>query len=125
MRLLLDSHAYLWWLLDDAQLSDRLRTSLEDPSTLVFVSAASIWELGIKARLGRLELGGADLVGEIAANGFIELPVSAQHASVAADLPANHPDPFDRMLIAQAQIEGLTCATRDPAFQDYAVPTIW
>lgn len=125
IRLLLGSETYLWWLADDPQLGSQVRTAMWDPSTVVFVSSATIWELAIKARLGRVELNGADLASEIAANGFMELPISALHAAHAAALPNHLDNPFDRMLVAQAQLEGLTCATRDEAFSAYDVPVLW
>jgi len=125
VRLLLDSHAFLWWLLDDQRLSARARSAMLEPSTVVYVSAATVWELAVKAALGRLDLGGADLVEEIAANGFAELPITAAHASAAGALPRHHDDPFDRMLVAQAGLEGLHCVTRDPAFAAYGVEVLW
>ena len=72
-----------------------------------------------------MDVGGADLVAEISASDFLELPITGHHAQRAGTLPRHHDDPFDRMLVAQAQLEGLTCVTRDPAFQPYDVPTIW
>ena len=121
MRLLLDSHAFLWWLAEDPQLSTGARQAVADPAATVFVSAATVWELSIKAALGRLDLGGADLVAEIAENLFVELPVNARHSLAAAYLPRHHGDPFDRMLIAQAQIEGLTVVSRDAALRAYEI----
>ena len=121
MRLLLDSHAYLWWLADDARLTERARTAIADSRSIVHVSAATIWELAIKAALGRIDTGGADITEEIAANGFVELPISARHAAQAGGLPRHHDNPFDRMLIAQALSEELTLITRDPAFRAYEV----
>lgn len=125
MKLLLDAHAYLWWLADDQRLGARARKAIVDPANAVLVSAATVWEIAIKAALGRLDLHGADLVAEIAANRFLELPITAAHAAAAAALPRHHDDPFDRMLIAQTQIEHLRCVTRDPAFAAYRVPTMW
>ena len=125
MRLLLDSHAFLWWLVDDSRLKDVARREISDPESLVYVSAATIWELTIKAALGRLESGDTDLVEEIAENGFVELAITARHAEHAGRLPRHHDDPFDRMLVAQAVAEGLTCVTRDPEFSKYGVPTLW
>jgi PIN domain nuclease of toxin-antitoxin system len=125
VRLLLDTHAYLWWLEDDSQLSAGVRSAIADPASLVYVSAASVWEIAIKATLGRIEVGDADLVSEIEASDFLELPISARHAQAAGTLPRHHDDPFDRMLIAQAQLEGLTCATRDPSFTSYDISTLW
>ncbi len=125
MRVLLDSHAYLWWLIDDAQLSEGARSVISAPESIVHVSAATIWELSIKAALGRLDLGGVDLSSEIALNDFVELPITAAHAKSAGALPRHHDDPFDRMLIAQAGVEGLTCVTRDQAFERYDLFTHW
>lgn len=124
MRLLLDSHAFLWWLADDPRLNDAARREITNPESLVFVSAATIWELTIKAALGRLESGDIDLIEEIAENGFMELAITARHAERAGRLPRHHDDPFDRMLVAQALIEGLICVTRDPEFPKYGVTTL-
>lgn len=85
------------------------------------MSAATVWELSIKAALGKLDLGGANLADEIEENDFVELPMTARHSRVAGFLPRHHDDPFDRMLIAQAQLEGLTLVTRDAAFRDYGI----
>ena len=121
MKLLLDSHAFLWWLNEDPKLSAEARQAVADPNSVVHVSAATIWELAIKSALGKLDLDGADLAQEIEANDFVELPMTARHSLAAAGLPRHHDDPFDRMLIAQARIEGLTILTRDPAFRDYGI----
>lgn len=121
MKLLLDSHAFLWWLVEDPKLTADARQAIADPASIVHVSAATVWELSIKATLGKLDLGGSDLVEEIEANGFVELPMTARHSLVAGTLPRHHEDPFDRMLIAQARIEGLTIVTREPAFRAYDV----
>ncbi len=120
MRLLLDTHAYLWWLADDPKLGAEAREGLADPAAIVYVSAASVWEIAIKRQLGKLELEG-DPVEEIWSNGFVELPMTARHADRAGRLPRHHDDPFDRMLIAQAELEHLTLVSRDAAFEDYAV----
>jgi PIN domain nuclease of toxin-antitoxin system len=121
VNLLLDSHAFLWWLAEDPKLSAGARQVVADPASIVYVSAATIWELSVKAALGKLDLDGADLVAEIEENDFVELPITARHSLAAAYLPRHHEDPFDRMLIAQAQIEGLTMVTKDPAFRAYGV----
>lgn len=124
MKLLLDSHAFLWWLEESPKLSSEARQAVADPSAIVHISAATVWELSIQAALGKLDLDGADLVEEIEENDFIELPMTARHSSAAATLPRHHDDPFDRMLIAQARLEGLTVVTRDPAFRAYGVPIL-
>jgi PIN domain nuclease of toxin-antitoxin system len=125
VRLLLDTHAYLWWLTDDPRLSEPAREAIGVGGSVVHVSAATVWEIAIKSTLGRLELGGADIVSEIGANGFSELPISAAHAAAAGVLPRVHADPFDRMLVAQSRLEGLVCVTRDPVFVEYQVPVLW
>jgi PIN domain nuclease of toxin-antitoxin system len=125
VKLLLDSHAFLWWLAGHRSLSSAARAAVADPANVVFVSAASIWEVEIKRKLGRLEVGDANLVAEISANRFLELPILARHAEAAARLPAHHDDPFDRMLVAQSQLEGMICVTRDPWFEAYGVPRLW
>jgi PIN domain nuclease of toxin-antitoxin system len=125
LKLLLDSHAFLWWLADDRKLSADARRAIADPANAVLVSAATIWELEIKRALGRLDVGESDLAAEVAANDFGELAVRASHAVTAAHLPAHHSDPFDRMLVAQANIEGLICVTSDPAFAAYGAATLW
>jgi len=124
VKLLLDSHTFLWWLAEDPKLSAGARQAVADPSSTVHVSAATVWELSIKASLGKLDLDGADLVEEIEENDFVELPMTARHSLAAATLARHHNDPFDRMLIAQARIEGLTIVTRDPAFRAYGVATL-
>lgn len=121
MKLLLDSHAFLWWLVEDPRLGAGAKQAIADPSSVVHVSAATVWELSIKASLGKLDLGGTNLCEVIEENAFLELPMTARHARAAAALPRHHDDPFDRMLIAQGHIEGLTIVTRDPAFPAYEI----
>ncbi len=120
MRLLLDTHAYLWWLRDDSKLSSGARQAIASPASLVHVSAATIWEAAIKAEVGRLQIDG-DLVEEIENNNFIELPMTAAHAALAGALPPHHRDPFDRMLVAQAGKEALQLVTHDSQLADYGV----
>ena len=122
MSLLLDTHAVLWWLAGDS-LDAGVAERIADPTVLVVVSAASIWEAAIKQSLGKLTTPGP--LGPAALDaGFEPLPVGFEHAQKAAELPRHHRDPFDRMLIAQALIEGLTIVTRDPAFSHYEVPIV-
>ena len=120
MRLLVDTHVYLWWLSDDPQLRDEARAAVADPEAMIHVSAVSVWEIAIKSALGKLEVDG-DPVKEIGANGFIELPMTARHAHLAGHLPRHHEDPFDRMLIAQAQLENLVLVSRDAALAAYEI----
>ena len=119
MRLLLDTHALLWWLDADPRLDPAAVSAIGDADT-VMVSAASAWEIAIKQALGKLT-GPDDLAGELVTNGFTPLPITVAHASTAGALPPHHPDPFDRMLVAQARLEGLTLVTRDPRLADYGV----
>ena len=128
MRVLLDTHALLWWLDGDKRLPLRVRRVIEDERTAVFVSAASVWEITTKARLGKLpgaETVAADVPTAVAAQGFEALPVSLLHAQRAGGLAADHRDPFDRMLIAQAQLENLHLVTNDEAFDDMGVDRFW
>ena len=122
MRLLLDTHTLLWWTTDDKRLKASERQAIADDDAMVWVSAASVWEIAIKARLGRLELDDVDLGRELERNNFLEMPILWRHAEVAGSLPQHHHDPFDRMLIAQAQTEQLTIVSYDRAFRDYDVP---
>ena len=124
MRLLLDTHVWLWWLTDDRRLGSRLRSTLGNRRAQVFVSAISAWEIAIKAALGRLRLPRADLEAEIVANGFAELVVRSRHGLLAGRLSPVHDDPFDRMLVAQAQSEELTIVTSDPVFARYGVDVL-
>lgn len=124
MRVLLDTHIFLWWLLDSPRLADIDAQAIADPATVVCVSAASIWEASIKSSLGRLDLDGVDLVDEIRLNGFVELGISAAHCWSAGRLPPHHSDPFDRMLVAQAQHEQLILVTDDEVVAQYAVPIL-
>lgn len=124
MRVLLDTHAFLWWLAGSSRLKGGARKTIADPSSIVYVSAVTCWEIAIKERLGKLTVLKADIDSEIPANGFVELPISARHAVRAGCLPAHHDDPFDRMLVAQAQLEGLVLLTHDPAFSPYGVSVL-
>ncbi len=119
MRLLLDTHALLWWLADEG-LTTEARDAIADPANLVAVSAASAWEISIKKALGKLAAPD-DLEQQVQTGGFLPLPISIAHGVAAGQLPYHHEDPFDRMLIAQAHIEGLTIVTRDKRFDVYGV----
>lgn len=125
MELLLDTHVLLWWDRDDELLGDAARAAIASPNNRVFVSAASAWEIAIKVRKGKLELKGRPSR-LIRANGFSPLPMHAEHAEVAGALQWEHPDPFDRMLVAQAQLEGLTLVHADLTIREYrGLPQLW
>ncbi len=118
MRFLLDTHIFLWAVQGNASLKPRVRRMME-AAEQVYVSAASIWEIAIKARLGKIEASAVDLVGAIEASGFLELPVRAVHAIRVADLPLHHTDPFDRLLVSQAMVEPLRLLTVDTVLCQY------
>ena len=120
MNLLLDTHVLLWWLADDGRLSREARATIRDPRSVVYVSAATAWEISIKRALGKLDAP-ANLDTAIADSGFLELPITMAHALAAGDLPDHHTDPFDRMLVAQAISEQLALVTRDEQLARYGV----
>lgn len=122
-RLLLDTHALIWWLSGDKQLGTVAQTKIADPNNQVFVSAASIWEMSIKQQMGKL-VAPDDLDTVVDQAGFLKLPISLFHAQQAGRLPEHHKDPFDRMLIAQAQAEGLIIVTKDTHFPAYGLGLI-
>ena len=123
MILLLDAHALLWWLDDDPGLSAPVRRSLEDPANEVLASAASLWELEIKRVVGRLDAP-ADLLATLDESDIGTLSLTGSDAIAAARLPLHHRDPFDRMVIAQAQRVDAVVVTRDRAFADYDVKVL-
>ncbi len=122
MKLLLDTHVLLWWLADDPlpRVADE---AIRSPRNVVCVSAASAWEIGIKVGLGKLRLPD-DLSARMRAERFTPLPVTMAHGLRVAELPLLHGDPFDRLLVAQAQLEGLTIVTRDERIARYGVETL-
>lgn len=127
MRVLIDTHVFLWWLAGDRRLSRRARTVLEDEETVVLVSAASAWEIATKVRIGKLpdaDVVASDVSAAIAGQGFEELPVRVLHAQRAGELPGPHRDPLDRMLAAQAQIEGVPIVSADAVFDTFGVKRI-
>jgi PIN domain nuclease of toxin-antitoxin system len=123
VRLLLDTHVFLWWRADDKRLRPTVRKAIAE-AEIVFVSAASAWEAAIKVALGRLRIPDTLEAGVIE-SGFEKLPINFTHAEDAAQLPPHHNDPFDRMLIAQAAAEGLTLVTHDRRLQPYGIDIMW
>ena len=128
MSLLLDTHAFLWWIADDPRLSHGARAALSDSDREVFFSAASAWEMAIKARLGKLRV--ADdlsrfVTDQLATNGFRVLPVALAHALDVHALPAHHRDPFDRLLVAQCRVENLRLVSGDSKLAPYDIEIIW
>jgi PIN domain nuclease of toxin-antitoxin system len=124
LKLLLDTHAAIWWLSDDERFSDTAAAHLTDDTNVVLLSAAVVWEVAIKRSLGKLEAPD-DLARSLLGAGVLPLPVALEHASAVEALPWHHRDPFDRVLVAQASIEGAAMVSRDPALHPYGVPLIW
>ena len=124
---LLDTHAIIWFLNGDPQLSHPAKLALEDRSARRLISIVSIWEMAIKIPLGKLELRRdfSDLPEFVRANGFEMLPIAFAHADAFRHLPLHHRDPFDRMLLSQASVEDLTIVTRDEHFPAYGLPILW
>lgn len=127
MRLLLDTHAFLWAAGEPSKLSRKARSAIEDATNDVFVSAAVAWEIAVKHALGKLSLPlnpETYVPARLVLLGFTALSISIDHALAAGRLPQHHRDPFDRIMIAQAQIEGLTLVTHDPVVSRYRVKTL-
>ncbi len=128
MRLLLDTHTLLWFYLGDPQLSAPANGLILDPANLKFVSPATYWEIAIKVSLGKYLLNEPyeDLIQHaIFDNGFAVLPIEPRHTAALLRLPFHHKDPFDRLLIAQAQVEGMPIVGADGAFDQYAITRLW
>jgi PIN domain nuclease of toxin-antitoxin system len=128
MDLLLDTHTFLWWLAGAEALSGAARTAIADEGNNVHISAASVWEIARKHRLGKLPGVSAiamNLEETIAGQGFNRLPISVRHGQIAGALPGPHRDPFDRMLIAQAMVENLVLVSNEQPFDAYGVRRLW
>ena len=128
MRVLLDTHTLIWWAIDDPKLSRKARAILLSFESEIFVSAASAWEIATKVRLGKLpgaETFAAEFPERVQKLGFQELAISIEHAQRAGLLPGDHKDPFDRMLIAQAQAENIPIVSNERTFDIYRVRRIW
>jgi PIN domain nuclease of toxin-antitoxin system len=126
--ILLDSHAFLWFVWDDPLLSPAAKQRIEDPANHKWVSVASCWEIAIKAGLGKLRLGEPAttfLPRELATNHFSLLRIELAHATLVETLPPHHKDPFDRLLVAQAVIEKLPLVSADDLFDEYGVTRLW
>lgn len=123
MNILLDTHVLIWALENNPTLSKSAEKAIIDGGNMVFVSAASVWEIGIKMSMGKLEAPD-NLIEEIRLHRFTPLPMTFEHAKLAGSLPDIHKDPFDRMLVAQAMLEKLTLITRDRMISEYKIKTI-
>ncbi len=128
MQVLLDTHALLWWLSDDPALTEPARKLIADTKNALYVSAASAWEIAIKVRLGKLSTAAhlaGDFSGYLGREGMHILPILGEHAIRAGLLPGNHKDPFDRMLIAQAQAESMPLISNEKLFDHYGIRRVW
>jgi PIN domain nuclease of toxin-antitoxin system len=125
---LLDTHTFLWWVLDDPQLSPLCRQIITDGSHTIYFSAASAWEMAIKCQIGKLslpDLPASYVTSRVALNSFQILPIALSHALHIHGLPMLHRDPFDRILIAQCQTENMPLLTADPLIAQYNIQTLW
>jgi PIN domain nuclease of toxin-antitoxin system len=127
MKALLDTHTFIWWDSDPAKLSAQALALLQNPTTTVLLSVVSIWEMLIKHQLGKLTLNMplATLVAQQQANGIQMLPITLEHVLAVESLPTPHKDPFDRLLVAQANVEGAVLVGTDPIFAQYPVNVFW
>jgi len=128
MRVLLDTHVFLWWITDDAKLPDSIRNFISDGNNELFFSAASCWEIAIKSNLGRISLSHkieSFLPEQMVLNAVQGLPIQISHALYVINLPDHHRDPFDRIIVAQAQLEKMAIITSDPLVTKYDVDVIW
>jgi PIN domain nuclease of toxin-antitoxin system len=128
MKLLLDSHVLLWWTSKPTNLSDVVLKEITSPNNTIFLSIVSVWEIQIKLGLGKLNIPEPlpqMIAKQMSDNGVQMLNISPEHVYALGSLPMHHRDPFDRLLIAQASVEGLTLVTRDAVFPDYGIPLLW
>jgi PIN domain nuclease of toxin-antitoxin system len=124
MNILLDTHAFLWAIDNSEQLSQAARTAIVDGNNVVFVSAVTAWEIAIKKALGKLTVPQGSYLDELRIHRFTPLDITTEHALAVESLPPHHRDPFDRLLIAQAQVERLMMVTRDAKIKQYAIPVL-
>lgn len=128
MQALLDTHTFLWWLLDDERLSETVRSIIQSKENDIYFSAASAWEIAIKSQLGKLQIptpAETFIPEQLQKNTFVGLPISLNHALAVGSLPTLHRDPFDRMLVVQSAIEKVPILTADSLITQYQVNTIW
>jgi len=128
MRLVLDTHAFLWFVLGDGRLSAKAKAAIEDPSNEKLLSPASYWEIAIKISLGKYTLSKPyeEFMGKgISENGFVVLPIEPKHTAILTTLPFHHRDPFDRLIIAQAMVEEAAVVSGDIVFDAYPISRVW
>jgi PIN domain nuclease of toxin-antitoxin system len=128
MRLLLDTHTFLWFINDDSKLSQKARSLLTSEANILFVSTASLWEMAIKISLGKLTVGGVFegfVTEQLSLNGMEILPINLPDLNIITTMPFHHRDPFDRLLIAQAIVEEIPIVSADEAFDTYGIERLW
>lgn len=127
MKYLLDTHAYLWWLGSPTRLSAGALEAVGDKAATVFVSMVTFWELAVKSSLGKLALscGVEQLESELGLDGMVLLPIKIRHCGTVSNLPFHHRDPFDRLLVAQTMVEGLSLVSRDAQLDSYGISRVW
>jgi len=128
MNVLLDTHALLWWIMNDPRLSAKATSIIAAPENTIYVSAASAWEIAVKTQIGKLKLvqpASQYIPAQMTTNGFVDLPISLAHALHIHSLPLHHRDPFDRILVVQAQLEEMVLLSADPLMSHYIVDVRW
>ena len=128
MKVVLDTHAFLWWITDDDRLSPDARSIIANRENELFLSAATCWEIAIKAKLGRIHFPGkldSFIAKQLELSDIYSLPIHMSHALNVYNLPNHHRDPFDRLIIAQAQLEKMSILTMDPQIARYGVKVVW
>lgn len=127
MKLLLDTHTFIWFVENDLNLPHKLKIEIENPSNEIYVSLVSLWEIAVKVSLNKLSMciDIPSLISKIEACGFLILPIFSEHIVLVSSLPFHHRDPFDRMLIAQTLCEKITIVSKDGFFSEYGVKLLW
>lgn len=128
MKYLLDTHTFLWFINDDPSLNSTAKTLIEDPVNIVYLSIASVWEMAIKVSLDKLQMPSpfSDFIDEqLVENAIILLNIKTAHTGIVATLPFHHRDPFDRLIIAQSQVEDMPVIGKDAIFDDYGIKRVW
>ena len=128
MNLLLDTHAFLWFIAGNSSLSRKARAAIEDENNRLLLSVASLWEIAIKVSLGKIKLSepfGTLIPEQLTANGIDLLDISVEHAALVATMPFHHRDPFDRLIAAQARVENITLISTDEVFEVYEIVRLW
>ena len=128
MKYLLDTHAFLWFVTDDNRLSSKAKSIIQNSNNEIYFSAASAWEISIKAKLGRLKLGGdleSFIIEQLTENSFGPLAIKVSHSLYTEKLPQIHKDPFDRIMISQSKVENMVMITMDKEIREYKVSTVW